>query len=96
MRDRVTPDVALFVFARDKGCVAPRLGGSFMDCWGRNTIAHVKDEPRMGRRAPSDPAHLATVCQGHAEDGTRAGYCWVTDKRNIAALRAYLAGFVAA
>ena len=89
-RDRVSHETALAVFLRDGGCVAPRLGGTEMDCWGRNTIAHVKDEPRMGRRAPSDPAHLATVCQGHMEDGTRGGYCWVTDKANIAKLREYL------
>lgn len=95
MKDPVTSEVALSVFARDQGCVAPRLGGSTLDCWGRNTIAHVKDEPRMGRRAPSDPAHLATVCQGHAEDGMRAGYVWVTDKANIARLRDYLAAVTA-
>lgn len=89
-RDRVTPEVALEVFTRDAGCVAPRLGGTAMDCWGRNTLAHVKDEPRMGRRAPSDPAHLITICQGHAEDGMRGGYIWVTDKRNITAMREYL------
>ena len=89
-RDRVTHEVALAVFLRDGGCVAPRLGGTEMDCWGRNTIAHVKSEPRMGRRAESTPDHLVTVCQGHMEDGTRAGYCWVTDKRNIAAMREYL------
>lgn len=94
-RDRVTPGVALAVFTRDQGCVAPRLGGSFMDCWGRNTIAHVKDEPRMGRRAPSDPAHLATVCEGHAEAGMKAGYVWVTDKQNIAKLREYLRAVMA-
>ena len=53
-RDRVTPEVALAVFARDGGCIAPRLGGSFMDCWGRNRIEHVqKDYGRMGRRAES-------------------------------------------
>lgn len=89
-RDCVTAEVREEVLRRDGGCVAPRLGGTRHDCWGRNTLAHVKDEPRMGRRAPSDPAHLATVCQGHAEDGTRAGYCWVTDRRNIAAMRDYL------
>ena len=89
-RDPVTPEMALAVFNRDQGCVAPRLGGSFMDCWGRNTLAHVKDEPRMAKRAPSDLGHLATVCQGHAEDGMRGGYVWVTDKENIARLREYL------
>lgn len=90
-RDPVTSSVRLAVLARDNGCVAPRLGGSFLDCFGRLTLAHVKSEPRMGVRAPSDMAHLAAVCEGHSENGARAGYCWVTDRRNIEALRAYLA-----
>jgi hypothetical protein len=89
-RDPVTPELRIAIFERDGGCIAPRLGGTAHDCWGRLTLAHVKDEPRAGVRAPSDPAHLVTVCQGHAEDGARAGYVWVTDKRNIAALREHL------
>ena len=92
MRDKVTPDVALYVLNRDQGCVAPRLGGSAMDCWGRNRLEHVKDEPRMGRRAPSDPAHLVTLCSGHTEEGMKAGYVWCTDRTNREAMRAYLAG----
>jgi hypothetical protein len=91
--DRVTPDVALAVLARDGGCMAPRLGGSFMDCWGRNTLAHVKSEPRMGRRAKSTDAHLVTICEGHAEAGMRAGYVWVTDRHNIEKMREYLLSF---
>ena len=92
-RDPVTPTVRIAVLERDQGCVAPRLGGSFLDCWGRITLAHVKDEQRMGVRAPSDPAHLASVCEGHAEAGMRAGYVWVTDRRNIEALRVYLSAY---
>lgn len=90
LRDSVTSDVALLVFTRDAGCVAPRLGGSFHDCWGRNRLEHVKDEPRMGRRAPSDPAHLVTLCEGHTESGMKAGRVWCTDRENRAAMRAYL------
>lgn len=90
-RDPVTHEVRLYVLERDGGCVSPRLGGTAHDCWGRLTLAHVKDTQCMGLRAPSDARHLAAVCQGHAEDGTRAGYCWVTDRRNIEALREYLA-----
>lgn len=96
MRDRVTPDVALAVLQRDGGCVAPRLGGSFMDCAGRNRLEHVQDGGgRMGRRAPSDMAHLVTICEGHAEPGMRAGYVWCTDKANRAAMREYLASVTA-
>jgi hypothetical protein len=95
MRDRVTTEVALLVFTRDQGCMAPRLGGSAMDCWGRNTIAHVKAQPRMGRRAESVVERLVTICQGHMEDGMRAGYVWVTDADNIARMREYLASVTA-
>jgi hypothetical protein len=91
-RDPVTTSVCLAVILRDGGCVAPQLGGSVMDCWGRLTLEHVKDELRMGVRAPSDLAHLVTLCQGHTEDGRRAGYQWNTDAANRARVREYLAG----
>lgn len=82
MRDPVTAPVALFVFTRDQGCVAPRLGGSYMDCMGREGLEHVKAEPRMSRRAPSCPCALLTLCDGHREPGMRAGYVWCTDADN--------------
>ena len=47
------------------------------------TLDHVKDEPRMGKRAPSDMAHLVTVCWRHHLGG------WATAHR--AELREYLA-----
>ena len=90
-RDPVTPEVALAVFTRDGGCIAPRLGGSFMDCWGRNRVEHVKAEPRMGRRAESIAERLVTLCEGHTEPGMRAGYVWATAKENREACREYLA-----
>ena len=91
MRDRVTPQVALAVFQRDNGCVAPRLGGTTFDCWGRNRIEHVQDGGgRMGRRAASDMAHLVTLCEGHTEPGMKAGYVWATDRENRERCREYL------
>ena len=90
MKDRVSPELAAAVFLRDQGCMAPRLGGSAHDCWGRNRIEHVKAEPRMGKRAEPRMDRLLVLCSGHTEDGTRAGYCWATDKRNRAAMRDYL------
>src|SRR5213076_2283135 len=90
-RDRVTPGIRLAVFRRDAGCLAPQLGGSMMDCWGRLTIEHVKDSLRLGKRAPSDEQHLVTLCSGHTEPGMRAGYAWNLDKRNRALVREYLA-----
>jgi hypothetical protein len=84
--DIVTPEQAQAVFKRDGGCLAPRLGGSSLDCWGRNRIEHVKREARMGKRGTL----LGTLCAGHTEDGTRAGYCWATDAINRRAMREYL------
>lgn len=89
-RDPVTPEMALAIFALDGGCIAPRLGGTALDCWGRLTIEHVKSELRMGRRALSVRRNLVSLCQGHMEDGMRAGRCWNTNKRNRALVREYL------
>lgn len=56
-------------------CVAPLVDPSQSGtCWGRSTFDHIKSQPRMSRRATSDRRHLVTVCQGHMEDGMRAGY----------------------
>jgi hypothetical protein len=88
--DAVSPELALAVFSRDQGCMAPRLGGSFMDCWGRNRIEHVKAEPRMGKRAEPRLDRLVTLCEGHTEPGMRAGHVWATARDNREAMRAYL------
>lgn len=84
--DAVTADRAAEVFLRDGGCLAPRLGGSAMDCWGRNRIEHVKREQRMGKRGDL----LGTLCEGHTEPGMKAGYVWCTDRRNREAMRQLL------
>jgi hypothetical protein len=69
-------------------CLAPLAGGSRADCWGRTIIEHIKDESRMAVRAESDdPRHLASLCQGHTEDGRKAGYQWNTATENRAAMR---------
>jgi hypothetical protein len=82
--DPVTPDLRLAVLARDFGCVAVTLGEDPGDCRGRLTLDHVKDQPRMGKRAPSDAAHLVSVCEHHHLDG------WATSHRPE--LREYLEG----
>jgi hypothetical protein len=93
-RDPVTPIVALRVMVRDGGCVAALLDlehqctGQFgnpvhRDSIGAMTLDHVKDQPRMGVRAPSDVEHLVTLCWGaHLLTG------WATSHRPE--LRAYL------
>jgi hypothetical protein len=82
-KDPVTRDMARAVLDRDGGCVAPRLDPDAGPCHGVPTIDHVKDQPMMGKRAPSDMAHLVTLCEHHHLDG------WATSHRPL--LRAYLA-----
>jgi len=82
-RDPVTSEVRLAVLQRDHGCVAVELGADPGDCRGPLTLDHVKDQPRMGKRAPSDPAHLVTLCRFHHLDSG-----WATGHRPE--LRAYL------
>lgn len=83
LRDPVTPELRIEVLTRDQGCVGPMLGAPD-PCRGRLTLDHVKDDARMGRRAPSDRRHLATLCEHHHLDG------WATSHRG--GLREYLAG----
>lgn len=89
-KDPVTPELRLALFERDGSCIAPLVGGSALDCWGRSTIEHVKSELRLGRRAPSDMGHCVVLCEGHSENGSRGGFQWNTAKQNRAAVRAYL------
>jgi len=75
-RDPVTPALWRSVLERDGGCVAAILDPAHRcrDQWGENihpswisrmTLDHVQDGyGRMGLRAPSDPAHLVTLCWG--------------------------------
>lgn len=84
--DKVTPERAQEVFKRDQGCLAPRLGGSRLDCWGRDRIEHVKRHARMGVLGDL----LGTLCEGHTEPGMKAGYIWCTDAVNRRRMREHL------
>jgi hypothetical protein len=53
-------------------------------------LEHVKTDLRMGVRAPSDAAHLVTLCEAHSENGRRAGHQWNTTQQNREAVRRYL------
>lgn len=66
-------DLRHFILSRDRRCVAAIRDPKHVcrDRWGRPhapdaldllTIEHVKDAPRMGKRAPDDPAHLVALC----------------------------------
>jgi hypothetical protein len=91
---RVTPELRRFVLERDGCCILLRLYPTHRcrDIWGeyhdprdldRLTIEHVKDAPMMGKRAPSDPAHMVALC-GYANVA-------VPSKGDRRAMRAYLA-----
>jgi len=81
-KDPVTPAVRAAVLARDKfECIAPSLGAS-SNCDGVLTLDHIREHAMMGKRAPSDPAHLVTLCWHHHLDG------WATAHRPL--LREYL------
>ena len=82
-RDPVTPELRIAIFERDRGCVAPIVDYFCDPCAGRLTCDHVQSGyGRMGKRAPSDPAHLVAVCWHHHLDG------WATSHRPE--LREYL------
>ena len=97
-RDPVTPELRLYVFARDGGCVAVSVGEQDpATCGGPLQADHVKDQPKVGDpivkrgperrhryRAPSDARHLVAVCRQHHIDGG-----WATAHRPL--LRDYLA-----
>jgi hypothetical protein len=80
--DPVTPELYVAVLERDNGCVAVTLGELPDACRGRLTLDHVRDQPMMGKRAPSDPAHLVSICEWHHL------YGWATSHRPE--LRVYL------
>lgn len=98
MVDRVTSELRWAVFRRDGGCFMVRLNPEHVcyDQWGephapnaldKLTLEHVKDHPRMGRRAPSDARHLVALCW--------TANVGVPSKQARAAMREYLASVAA-
>lgn len=90
----MTPELREAVLRRDGGCIAARMEPEHgcTDRWGMPhsptavellTLDHVKDQPRMGRRAQSDPQHLVSLCWG-----AHLNTSWATSNRP--ALREYL------
>ncbi len=62
-RDPVTREVWNAVMDRDQGiCFAYRVDGPAHRCQGPMGVDHVLEDARMGKRAPSDPAHLVAMC----------------------------------
>lgn len=93
--DRVTGELWNHIVYRDGGCVAPMLDIDSDLCrtlagdvYPRNflpmlTVDHVHDAATMGKRAPSDAAHLVCLCIHHNDNG------WASAHREDE--RAYLA-----
>lgn len=72
--DKVTEDLANYIYARDNmTCLAPILAAAHDQpvdpCDGRLTIEHVHTEPTMGKRAKSDKWHCLLLCFHHNVDG---------------------------
>lgn len=89
-KDPVTPQLRHEILKRDGGCIAPMLDLTQLGtCSGRLTLDHVKDQARMGKRAPSDANHLVTLCEWHHQ-GQKAGSVWATTKEHRDWLRMYL------
>jgi hypothetical protein len=92
--DPVTSEIRSAVLLRDGACAAWLIDRSHVcrDAYGTPhdprrlavlSIEHIKDELRMGKRAPSDLEHLVALCYG-ANVG-------VPSKELRVELRAYLA-----
>ena len=73
MVSRVTPILRRVVLLRDGMCTLARIDADHQcrDQWGnphaiddldKLTLEHVKSASMMGRRAPSDAAHLVALC----------------------------------
>lgn len=93
--DRVTPELRAEVLRRDGACILYLLDQRHVcrDAWNvshspfathKLSIEHVKDEPRMGVRGPSDLAHCVAMCY--------AANVAVPSKDQRVAIRAYLRG----
>jgi len=65
VEDRVDPADAVYVFERDKGCVAAQTDQGH-SCQGQLTIEHVPERGgnALGVRAISDRRHMLSLCLG--------------------------------
>jgi len=78
--------------AQRNPCIAPMLDPlDSGPCSGRLTLDHLHRHAggTKGKRAPSDPEHLVTLCAlHHLGEGDKGGRIWATANRTL--VRAYL------
>lgn len=90
-RDPVSPELYQQILERDQGCIAPIVDLSQLGtCSPHLELEHVKSQLRIGKRAPSRPDHLVTLCTNHTEQGMKAGHVWNSNKQNRELVRMYL------
>lgn len=51
-------------------------------CSGPWNLDHVKDDPKIGQKAPDDEDHLVSHCATHDERGMKRGHQWNTAHRS--------------
>lgn len=73
-RQPVPPEVAQHVLARDGGCVGPRVGMTGR-CGIRIELDHILGGG-MGRKGPSTPDNLVSLCTPHHQTKTYAARFW--------------------
>ena len=66
--ERISQGMTLrrFMSTRRLICVVPVLEPTNRHiCSGKQQVDHVKDAPRLSKRAPDDEQHLVAMCEAH-------------------------------
>jgi len=81
-KDPVTPEIRALVLTRDRGCLAPKIG---MPGYCGSQFGPAKNPPLeidhvnnsgLGKRGPSTPENLATLCGLHHRMKTEQARVW--------------------
>ena len=77
-KDPVTPELRAYILARDKGCVGALLempGPCYYTVLARLEIDHILNGG-TGKRGPSIPLNLVTLCSAHHREKTDNARAW--------------------
>ena len=81
---RLLPDGRILAKGTTEVCPAWVMDeNEFGTCEGVWKQDHVKDEPRIARKADDDEDHLVNLCGAHDERGMLAGRIWNTANRPL-------------